>query len=404
MATEKSVALVKVELPTTPLARVEELRETFRQLEGKVNLVSPVASVDTIPALHGISLRAVRIDPNINQYGQGAEVYKDSRFCETNERALGGVALQKIAAAAGVNILHRERLDDRSDPYYCDIELTVGMRDFDGTWRTVTKAKEIDLRDGAPETLKAEKDSQHKKTGRLVALDPSALADKRRHIQSLCETKAFYRALRTLLFLKQKYTVEELARDFVVPKLVPALDPNDPDQKKALIDMATGADTRLYGPGRSETRSLRDVTPAPALPAAASDPGETSTVPKITDPKTIEIHGTDDVDVALFGDPPAAAPAPAPRVTPDIPEHLCVCPHGCEKEISAELAKFTVERTGRKLCSGCYPWNTAFKIPNHQGIRNMGMGANYANLTGDQAIDAHRAWMADQAKKKGAGR
>ena len=185
-------------MPTKPLTQIEDLRNAWKSLEGQCNLVSPVVIVDTIPEMHAISLRSVMVDPTTNRFNQGPEVYHDRRFCGEGEVALGGVALRKIAAAAGIQMIERRRLDDRSDPNYCEIEIIIGVRDFDGTWRQVTNAKEIDLRAGAPETMKAEKDGGHK-TGRMIPLDASALGDRRRHIQSLCETKAFYRAIRTIL-------------------------------------------------------------------------------------------------------------------------------------------------------------------------------------------------------------
>lgn len=377
-ATKQETALVKIQ-SGGPLREIEDLRRRWKELEGEANLVSPVATIDTIPALHGISLRGVMIDPETNKFGQGQEVYRDARFCEQDEVALGGVALQKISAAAGVQILKRERMDDRGDPYYCEIEITIGIRDFDGVWRQVTKAKELNLRDGAPEAMKPEKkqkpgDKYATKTGRMVPLDPSALADRRRHIQSLCETKALYRGIRTILQLKQKYKKSELAKPFVVPKLVPMLDPRDPDQKQALIGMALGREASLYGNlGEGEPpRMLKDVTPEPS-PATVQIQNE---APSETVPAEVSEQEARDGDFETleFGPPPPSA--------------VCDCPCGDQSELTEEVAQITTERCGAPRCRDCYP-GRGFDVKRHEGLADLRL-PKYPGLTVEQIVTAQK--------------
>lgn len=373
MATNTDTGLQKVtpDLPAAPVQSIEGLKNTWARLSSEANLVTPLASVDSIQAMHAVSLRAVIIDAAVNNFGQGSEVYRDRRFCEENERALGGVALQKIAAAAGVQILSRKRVDDRSEPYYCEVEVTIAMRDFDGTYRQVTKAREVDLRDGSPETTKPEKKkvgARWEKTGKLVPLDPSALADKRRHIQSLAETKAFYRALRTLLQLKQKYTLEELARPFVVPKLVPMLDPNDPDQKDALIRMALGQEASLYGHDGGRMRETKDVTPSSQPRGESAPDPSTGTQPEAP---AVNQPAEDEPDEADF------EPLDLPEEEPP-PAATCGCICGCQLELTEKIATMTTERCGAPRCGDCYPGRRFdserhrglgdLKLPKHQGL------------------------------------
>ncbi len=369
-----NTSMVKREgdLPETPFVQIQELRETFAKLEREVNLVAPVATIDSIPAMHAISLRAVKIDASTNQYGQGPEVYRDGRFCQGDEVALGGVALQKIMAAAGVQVLARTRVDDRSDPNYCDMEITLAVRDYDGTFRQVVAGKEVDLRDGSPETVKPEKDAGGRKTGRVVPLDASALGDKRRHIQSLAETKAMYRALRKILQLRQKYTRAELERPFVIPKLVPNLDPGDPDQKRALIAMATGAETRLFGHQplidsaralpMGETTTTRDITPH----SASGDAARGLPLPPPSEDRAAETPPAPADDMSDFE-------APEPPAAPQV-MHVCTCAcgGGCQAEISAEVAEVTVDRVGAPRCSACYP-GKRFALKRHAGMATLGL-------------------------------
>lgn len=363
----RELAKVDERLPTQPISDLASLRQTWENLEKDANLITPISSVDSIPQLHAISLRSVVVDPETDKYGNGREVYRSHSFCAPNERALGGVALQKIAGAAGVEIVQRKRLDDRSSPYHCEIEITVQMRDYDGTLRTVTKAKEIDFRDGAPETMKperVERNGRKEKTGKLVPLAPADLANKRAHIQSLAETKAFYRALRTLLAIKQKYTLEELKKPFVVPKLIPNLDERDPVQKQALIALATGKEDLLFGPARQlppgEARELRDVTPDAEANAETSEPAAAPAFEPLEDLPTEQ--------------PPPAA--------------TCGCVCGCGVELTKEVARITKERCGGARCEDCYP-GRGFDIERHREFADLELPAYPKGLTADQ-IEAGR--------------
>ena len=268
-----------------PIAAVEELSRTLEEMSKTGNVLSPIAAVDSIMALHQVSLRIVKVDGTTDANGNGPECYRDPRFCKAGEVALGKNALAKIMGAAGVQIVSRRRLDNHSDPYYCEVEVVLAMQDFDGTYRQIIATKEMDLRAGAPETMKPEKDAQGNKTGRMVAYDDSALADKRRHIQSHAETKAIERGIRLLFSLRQKYSLEDLKKPFVVPKLVGNLDPNDPGDREALRQHALGNQLALYGPHTSghQVRTLKAVNEeeaidlgmmpqAPAAPPAPLEP------------------------------------------------------------------------------------------------------------------------------------
>ena len=61
MSNEKSTALARVEMPDAPIAKIDKLREAYRILSDKVNLITPMQSPDYIPAMHSVSLRAEEI-------------------------------------------------------------------------------------------------------------------------------------------------------------------------------------------------------------------------------------------------------------------------------------------------------------------------------------------------------
>jgi len=379
MATEKSTALVKLDLPTAPIAKIENLRAAYDQVAAQANLITPVQHVDYIPPMHRVSLRAVVIDP------AGADVYKP-KFCEGHERAPGKTMILKLLQAAGGTVVESKRTDDGREQYVCEWQVRISVPQLDATRVEYVGSKRVDYRDGSAQ---------------VAAFTANQLASGRQFIPELAETKALLRAVRGALALRQKYTVTELSKPFVVPALVPDPDMSDPEVRKMVAAQSLGITDKLYGPERAalppaagkviDVRPENDNRPGPgALPA----PDRTV---HVTEDEDREAIGTDDVDPALFGVPP-----PAPAKNPDIPEHLCSCPHGCEKEISEQVARVTLERVGAKRCASCYPWTPGFSIPSHQGLKSMGLGINYAGLTGDEAIAVHRAYT--QGKKKGGAR
>jgi hypothetical protein len=333
--------LVRIEqlLPAEPIGQIAALKTAFAKLAGQCNLVSPIVQIDSILPMHKVSMRAVVIDPFVNPKGMGPEVYK-ADFCENNERALGKVGVTKVLSAAGVQVLATTRLDDRSDPYYCEFAVTLALRDLDGQWRQDTKTKAVDLRDGSAAAQK---------------FTAGMLRQQREHILSLAESKAMLRAARTLLNLKAKYTVEELGRPFVIPKLVAALDPSDPDQKKALIELAAQGDRVLFGaPPADPMRSLKDVTPStPALPAARD--AESPVEP--TNPASAAAN-----DFELLPDV-----EPEPKAQDQL---VCWCPCGCKRAITAEASTSTIEAVGAPRCRACYP-GKGFDPAMHEGIGDL---------------------------------
>lgn len=311
-------------LTVRPCDSIAELDKRLHEMQTQANLLSPVSQVDSLLPLHQISLRVTNLDIQ-------SDTYDDPRFCKNGERAIGKTGLMKIMQTAGVTMVDGpRRLDDRSDPCYCAIQVTLGMTTFDGCLTQFTASKELDMRDGAPETMKKGKE----------ALSDAALGDKRRHIVSLCETKAILRALRGLLGLKQKYTAAELKKPFVIPKLVPALDAHmdDPVVKQALLEKALGSASSLYGRAPA-TREIRDagrggtIPPLAELPEAAPD-----------DAADIFEPAGEDVGEAII---------------------VCECPCGHQEEITEEIARSTGDKVGSPRCQSCYPSDRTFDFEMH---------------------------------------
>lgn len=386
---QQLAAEISKQLPAA-VQSIEGLQKTFDELRGKANLITPLMAVNTMLPMHQISLRVAIIDPTVTSDGNGPECYRGS-FCEENERALGKVALDKIEAAAGVVRVPElsGRTDDRSEPDYCEFQVTLRMTDFDGTVRMATGTKELDLRRGAPETLKPayKKDSGsgwRVKSGEMEPISEANLMAKRTHKVRLCETKARLAAIRELLGIRQKYTLEELSRPFVIPMLVPFLDPNDPDVKQRLLDRALGSSTPLYGKEPAKATSAETV----ALPASKPVQGERiDSEPEGEEPGTA--FSDEELEAQAESEPaPKRAPAPAADDSAGFgepePQYVCGCPCGHQLEIKAKVAEYTRSKADCDRCKLCWPWHSEYDVQAHKDLPTLQL-KRYPEMTPAEA-------------------
>ena len=109
------------------------------------------------------------------------------------------------------------------------------------------------------------------------------MLQKRKHKLKLAESGAMSRVVREILGLKNAYTVAELAKPFVMARIVFRPDYNDKDVKEKMLQAHIQAMTGIYGPAiannaQKETTPI-DITPIsddPELSDNASDaPPET---------------------------------------------------------------------------------------------------------------------------------
>ena len=274
-----SRSLVKIDLPTGPLSKVEEFNAAVARAEGQANLLLPIQRLDHIPPMMSISMRVVQIDPRPQQ----KEVYRGKAFCGPNEVALTKVGISKLWTNAGGQIVQSYRTDDRSDPLYCSWCAVGEITLLDGHRVQQIANKEIDLRDGSSEAK---------------TMTPRQLAEARRHISTVCESKALNRMVRGILSLKQKYNVSEIQRPFVVPALVLTPDMSDPEIRRMVTAKALGVTEALYGPVSAHPLPTADLPPAakptPALlppesESVAADPWEGEAVAAETVPPSLEL-------------------------------------------------------------------------------------------------------------------
>ncbi len=372
MSTQET-ALTVSQMAALPIKDPQTLASQIAKLSETAIVLSPVTQVTNIAAKHQVALSVVSINPWTDDYGSGPECYVDRRFCFGDEVAPGKNALLKVMRAAGIQQVANTRQDDRSDPFFCEIQMTLGVREYTGEWHQEICTRALDLRDSMPETLVPERDSKKKKTGRMIPLKPSALADARRHIVSLCETKCLERGIRQILSLQQKYSAKVLkTKPFVIPKLVMDLDPDDPDDKRALIAMATGALGAIGQPADAKVSSVsRSQEPEPGTAVVDMATGEVLKEPEPDDP-------------ADFGD--------LPEPEPEKPEHICTCECGHQAELSEEVAKLTRQKVGKPRCKLCFP-GRSFDFDLHADLPGGKLGLS-TKEHGTITVDMVKGWLA----------
>lgn len=237
-----------------------QITETLKRAMERGHLVSPSTTCPNLPIGCEVAFSAVLINPT------SSEVYSVG-----GKLGLAKPALDKIAKAVGVSWdpLQSHRLDDGSDPNFASYRAVGFYRHFDGTMMQIIGEKTMDLHD----------DSEWAKK-----LQPGELSMQRKFIAEHAETKARLRAIRSL-GLQTSYTKDELAKPFIVAKLMltgrvsPEDDPTGELQKILTHNISAammGGNRLLYGADAQETlkeRALPDTAPAEtAVPVGLAEP------------------------------------------------------------------------------------------------------------------------------------
>lgn len=255
-AAPPSQALAKI--PVGAIRDAASVTQVLIQAAELGNLVSPAPAAGNLPEGCSVLVSAIMVDTNRETY----PINDDERGGA--ERGLSKVALDKIAGALGVdwNDEKSRRLDDGSHPHYCRYKAVGRVRDLDGAWRTIKGEKELDLRDDSAQLDLIRAQAQRKQRSDGGA---KQIAQKRQHIQGLCETGARLRAILTL-GLRGSYNAEELAKPFIVVKLSFDGRSEDPEIRKLfasrIADSFMGATKSLYG----------NAAPAPQLVESKGEP------------------------------------------------------------------------------------------------------------------------------------
>lgn len=221
----------------------------------KFNLLLPSKSVQEISEFHRLTLDEVQLDVNDAYPLDNTDPKKASEFF------LSKVNLLKLSSCAGIIWDTVRSGVIKSDRMYVLYKAVGAMQKSDGTWIPVSANYELDLEvleDEIRERVErraaqidfcanrnAERDrwavdqrtwkNEKGKQDWIASKLKSEMLKKRRFKVQLAETGAMNRVIRALLGTKSSYTREELAKPFVVPRIVFRPNLSDPEVKSALI-------------------------------------------------------------------------------------------------------------------------------------------------------------------------
>lgn len=281
-------------------ANPQRLTEKLTRAAEQFNVVAPQTAVGQLPEGCDVAIVAVVVDPETETYQV------------TGGRGLSKVALDKIAAAAGISwdALQSRRLDDGRHPHYCHFKAVGHIREFDGSRRTIIGEKVMDLRDGSAQVEEIMAKAKTPEAGL------SQLRQTRVHILSHAESKARLRAVRTI-GIRASYSAEALKRPFVVAKLAWTGKTTDPELRRAFAleqqRAMLGSNAALYGTTAAPATITHQGYAPPPVGQSQAD---------LDDFDTIDV----DPEPPRAPPPRQTAPAQAPQSAP--PQAPAASPSG----------------------------------------------------------------------------
>ncbi|MCE5247932.1 hypothetical protein LLG88_13545 [bacterium] len=247
---------------TTALARLEEstrgvitdmavLSAKIREWQQYAHVLSPV-DLSALPPQYAARATLVVLDTTVDKKGIGGEIYsappdpRDGRgvpWLSAGEAAIGKVGLRRISQAAGITWdTSVGQTDDRKERYLWSFRAVGWYVASDGSRQNVDASFELDLRDGSPA---------------LKGFDERQIIQARKNGARVCESKAKNAAIREL-GIRQKYTIKDLQKPFVVIRVAFQADPNDPEQRRMVAERGLAGSSALYpnarqvGAGRAD--------------------------------------------------------------------------------------------------------------------------------------------------------
>lgn len=321
--------------------------------DGSVNLLTPVVGVSELPLCHSIMLVAAMCDGPEDSYH--SDFFHGNKPADQDVVSLSAHAIQKIAGVVGATVVSK-RLDDGSDPCFCQFIAEAVMVTLAGETRSITATGTMDLREGSPLSK-----SQGKK--------PKQLAMSRQFIVPHAEARAQRNAFRKLIGLKGKYSKkDELSKPFLAPKL-------KFDMRAALDD------PRLKDVALEEMRlQIRRQLPAPPQPSLATRQIETAPPPDV-DTAALLAEAEDNTSPVIDVPPVQTASSDEPFFTsaeePLDPLDNGVCPE--PEEFEARWSQAKTQNDHESMVSLIL-----------QLFDEMGAGMKYHHLMKDVAASKQR--------------
>lgn len=244
------------------MVNVFETLEKYRK--DKANVLVPSVLFDNSAGIYEPVLEVIQLSAD----EKDKDVYPG-----TSGKRLSSVALAKIAQCGGIEWNEAASTYTELSPgQYCTFKAVGGIRKADGRLIQYVGYYNIDMQIVREEivsqaTASAMKNANLKtdkaRQDRINFVVDRDLRQKRKFMLQLAETGARNRVIRAMLSLKSEYSVQELAKPFVMMRYRLRIDYSDPEIRRiaqiAAIHQALG----IYGPPAS---SQAPMLPAPEEP------------------------------------------------------------------------------------------------------------------------------------------
>jgi hypothetical protein len=244
------------------------------------NILMPSIHIAGMSEFHSAVIETVHLSANPDDGDVYPHDTDGKKFRPTKQ------ALMKLSVCAGViwSPTESKRVDNGADRNYIAYRAVGGIRKADGQPVFFSAEYDLDF-----EVMEEElRDLYEKKAARLRDKDSKGKAEyveycvkrdmlqKRKYRLRLCEAGAMNRVLRMLLGIKQAYTVAELAKPFVMARIVFKPDFTDKAVKQQFIDASIKAMTGIYGLAAATAVPDKfepiDVTPCPTEKEKEEEP------------------------------------------------------------------------------------------------------------------------------------
>lgn len=253
---------------TTQDTAAKELAEYKKQ---KANILGPITTMECLSEFHSIVIDSVflSIDPLNGDIYKHKDGYQDkpALFIIT------GQGLQRLAVCAGVVWNPVETKATVQSQQYVAYNAVGCIRKSDGVPTCFQAEYDIDLeviedelRDQYAEKAKKWASQNWFKelgiSGQQAYIDAGVKKDlifKKKHKTKMAATGAKNRVIRALLGIKKTYTMAELKKPFVMPRVILQPDYNDPEVKKMMLTAAIQSMTGVFGPALSQSQAPEEM-------------------------------------------------------------------------------------------------------------------------------------------------
>ena len=246
----------------TEVNSVEKEIERYKKLGA--NLLGPSIHAGEVSQFHKIIVDSVllSVDPNDGDVYS----YKKATNDQPAQFIIAGQGLQRLAMYAGIVWSPNDTRATSQSQKYVAYRAVGSIRKSDGTFTGFQAEYDIDidiveddLRENFAEKRKKWSEQQwFQKLGAdgqnnyIETAIRKELNFKKKHKTKIAASGAKNRVIRVLLGIKKTYTLAELKKPFVIPRVVLRPNYNDPDVKKMMLVAAIQAQTSIFGAAPSQ--------------------------------------------------------------------------------------------------------------------------------------------------------